>query len=99
MFAVNRKRGLPARLVMPYLGRNDREARGRSEDSKHRVRLYVMSLKEKQLEFITSFLPGRDVVTALPTVHAVNVTFYDVTCIPREQVDGTYLLPDSLLFA
>ena len=47
--------------------------------------LGYLSLKEKQLEVIISFLSGRLVV-----MFAVNdVTFYDVMCIPRGQADGT----------
>ena len=48
-----------------------------------------LSLKEKQLEVITSYLV---------VMFAVDVTFYDVMCIPRGQADGTLFIRPFLAF-
>ena len=67
-FAVTRKRGWPARLVTRYLGRNDGEALGRSEDSKHGVRLHVIEGETARSYTLFLSQTGRD---TFPTVHAV----------------------------
>ena len=57
---INKVRGhWPSGLVTLYLGRNDGEARGRSEDSKRRVRVYaIQGGTARSYHFVLS---GRDV--------------------------------------
>ena len=84
-FAITRKRSWPARLVTRFLGRNDGEAQGRSEDSKRRVKLYIIEGETARSYHFVLYLVWPIVMFAVN-----DVTLYDVMCIPRGQAaDGT----------